>query len=110
MFMAFQWTDEAERQARSKLGAIAAGRVLVSQACAGWLCGVTPQAISNRAVKPLYVIDGRKMFRLADLHGHDGGRVAEAMESAWTIGIDGIVWAVGVMPDGRPRRWDEAAS
>ena len=108
--MPYQRTVEAERQARSKLAAIEAGHILVSQTCAAWLCGVTPQAIANRAASPLYVIDGRKMFRLSDIGEHDGGRVAEAMESAWTIAIDGVVWAVGIMPTGRPRRWDEAAS
>ena len=107
--MSFQWTDEAERQARSKLAAIEAGHVLVSQTCAGWIAGVTPQAIANRAVKPLFEIDGRKMYRLGDIHGHDGARVADAMESAWTIWIKGIMWAVAIMPSGRPRRWDEDA-
>ena len=65
--MPYQWTDEAGRQARSKLAAIEAGHILVSQTCAAWLCGVTPQAIANRAASPLYVIDGRKR---RDLLGH----------------------------------------
>ena len=35
------------------------------------------------------------LYRLSDIHGHDPGRVTEALESAWTIAIDGAVWAVG---------------
>ena len=106
--MTFLWTDEAERQARAKLDTIKAGNILVSQTCAAWLCDVTPQAIANRPVKPLYTIDGRKMYRLADIHSHDGARLADALECAWTIAIAGVLWAVAVMPSGRPKRWDEA--
>ena len=67
------------------------------------IAGVTPQAIANRAVKPLFEIDGRKMYRLGDIHGHDGARVADAMESAWTIWIEGIMWAVA-SAEARARR------
>lgn len=101
--------DEAARQARYKLEAIEDGRVLVSQTCAAWLVGVTPQAILNRRVEPLFVIDNRKFYRLADIHGHNPARVADALHTAWTISIDGIGWVVAIMPSGRPVKWDEAA-
>ena len=82
------------------------GRILVSQTCAAWLVGVTPQAIRNRAAEPLFVIDGRKLYRLSDIHGRDPCRVAEAIEVAWIITIDGDVWTVGIMPSGRPKLWE----